>query len=197
MAGIGCIVMASGLSARYGRNKLLEALGGRAVILHTAAHLQEAGLVPLVVTRSREVKALLDGEGIDCVLHDGARKSDTMHVGLRRLGTELSGLLFMPGDQPLARPYSLRKLAEHFERRPSRAVRLGFQETVGSPVIFPSSFREDLLAYAGDRGGMEVLKRKGAPCDVVQAAFAWELWDVDTPEQMEQVREVYRNFKLS
>ena len=32
---IGCVVMASGLSARYGKNKLLEDLGGRPVILHT------------------------------------------------------------------------------------------------------------------------------------------------------------------
>ena len=32
---IGCVIMASGLSERYGRNKLLEKLAGREVILHT------------------------------------------------------------------------------------------------------------------------------------------------------------------
>ena len=29
------------------------------------------------------------------------------------------------------------------------------------------------------------------PCDGVQAEAAWELWDVDTPEKMEQIRVAY------
>ena len=58
-------------------------------------------------------------------------------------------------------------------------------------MLFPAAFREDLLAYTGDRGGLEVLRQRGAICDVVQAEEAWELWDVDTPERMEQVRRVY------
>ena len=79
---IGCILMASGLSVRYGRNKLLEKLDGREVILHTAESLIEAGFTPLTVTRSAEVKTLLDREGIPCVLHDKPRKSDTIHIGI-------------------------------------------------------------------------------------------------------------------
>lgn len=188
---IGCIVMASGRSERYGRDKLLEALGDREIILHAAGCLIAAGLAPVVVARSPAVKALLDGAGVRCVLHDGARKSDTMHVGIACVGAEVAGYLFMPGDQPLTRPASIRKLVEQFGRCPARAVRLGFGDAAGGPVLFPASFREDLLAYAGDRGGMEVLRAKNAPCDVVQADFDWELWDVDTPESMESVRRIY------
>ena len=49
---IACIIMASGLSERYGRNKLLEKLDGREVILHTAGSLKDAGFEPLTVTRN-------------------------------------------------------------------------------------------------------------------------------------------------
>ena len=49
---IGCILMASGLSERYGRNKLLEPMDGREIILHTAGNLQAAGFTPLAVTRA-------------------------------------------------------------------------------------------------------------------------------------------------
>ena len=187
---IGCIIMASGLSERYGRNKLLEKPDGREIILHTAGSLAAAGLRPLIVTRSVEVKALADREGIACVLHDGPKKSDTIHTGLEQLDPELEGYLFMPGDQPLVRPESLRKMTEQFLRRPDRAVRLGFGETAGSPVLFPGACREKLMAYTGDRGGMEVIKKEQIPCDTVQAGYEWELWDVDTPEKMEKVREV-------
>ena len=60
---IACIIMASGLSERYGKNKLLEKLGGREVILHTADSLAGAEFSPVTVTRSAEVKALMDREG--------------------------------------------------------------------------------------------------------------------------------------
>lgn len=188
---IGCILMASGHSARYGKNKLLEKLDGREIILHTAGSLTAAGFSPLAVTRSAEIKELMDREGIACVLHDGPKKSDTMHTGVLHTDPDAAGYLFMPGDQPLVRPASLRRLAEQFFRCPERAVRLGFGEKPGSPVLFPASCREDLLAYEGDRGGMEVIRRKQIPCDLVQAEKAWELWDADTPEEMERIREAY------
>ena len=136
---IGCIIMASGLSERYGRNKLLEKLDGREIILHAAACLTAAGLSPLAVTRSAEVKALLDREGICCILHDRPKKSDTIHAGLEHLGPDRAGWLFLPGDQPLVRPASVRRMAEEFLKHPARAVRLGFGETAGSPVLFPAA----------------------------------------------------------
>lgn len=188
---IGCVVMASGMSRRYGKDKLLEKLGDREVVLHTAFHLIEADFAPLAVTRSRQVAALLARAGVRCVTHDGARKSDTIHVGIENLPADAAGYLFMPADQPLVSPASLIAMAERFERCPARAVRLGFGDVAGSPVLFPASYRDALLAYAGDRGGVEVLKAQNAPCDILQAEHEWELWDVDTPEKMARVRAVY------
>ena len=187
---IGCVLMASGLSERYGKNKLLEKLDDRELILHTAASLSDAGLKPLAVTRSPEVKALLDREGIACVLHDGPLKSDTIHRGLENLPPDSTGYLFMPADQPLVHSASLQKMAAQFFSHPERAVRLCFDQTQGSPVIFPAACREALMNYTGDRGGMEVLRERQIPCDGVQAEYVWELWDADTPEEMERIREV-------
>lgn len=188
---IGCIVMASGLSERYGRNKLLEKLDGREIILHTAGSLAAAGFRPLIVTRNPEVKELAAREGIRCVTHGGPKKSDTIHTGLEQLDPDLAGYLFMPGDQPLVCPESLKKMTEQFRKNTERAVRLSFEGTPGSPVLFPAFCREKLMAYTGDRGGTEVLKAEQIPCDLTEAAFAWELWDADTPENMEKIREAY------
>ena len=63
---IGCVVMASGLSARYGRNKLLEDLGGKAVVVRVVDSLRAAGLAPVVVTRSDAVAALAERAGARC-----------------------------------------------------------------------------------------------------------------------------------
>ena len=193
MMNIGCILMASGVSARYGRNKLLEEIDGRAVILHAADSLIGAGLAPLAVTRSEEVRELMAREGIACVLHDRPKKSDTIHIGLENLAPGRAGFLFMPGDQPLVRPESLKRMAGQFFSCPGHAVRLGSGGTAGSPVLFPAFCREKLLAYEGERGGLDVLNKERIPCDVVQAAYAWELWDADTPEKMERIRQIYES----
>ena len=187
---IGCIVMASGMSVRYGKNKLLEDLGGSPVILRTVESLITAGLAPLAVTRSEAVAALMRRADVACIRHDGPLKSDTMRTGLEALSPSAAGFLFMPADQPLVEPDTLHRLAAQFLEDPSRAVRLGYGDTPGSPVLFPAACREALLAYRGDRGGMDVLREQRVPCDIVQAAHAWELWDVDTPEGMEALREV-------
>lgn len=192
---VGCVLMASGLSARYGRDKLLEGLGGREVVLRAADSLRAAGLSPVAVTRSRAVLALMQREGVEVVLHDGPRKCDTIRAGLNRVPPDAPGVLFMPADQPLVRPSSLTRLLKAFERRPERAVRLGFGGAAGSPVLFPAALRADLMAYDGDRGGAEVLRQKHAPCDVVPAGDAWELWDVDTPEMMERARRLCRSLE--
>ena len=58
-------------------------------------------------------------------------------------------------------------------------------------MLFTAFCREKLLAYTGDRGGAEVLRTERIPCDLVQAAFGWELWDVDTPENLDRVEKAY------
>ena len=39
-----------------------------------------------------------------------------------------------------------------------------------------------------------MLKVEHIPCDCVEAETAWEMWDVDTPESMEKVRNVLAEY---
>ena len=183
--------MASGLSSRYGRNKLLEKLGDKEVILHTVSNMAGAGLSPLTVTRSSEVKALLERCGYACILHDRPLKSDTIHIGLKKLEADPAGFLFVPGDQPLVMPNTICRMLQAFRENPEQPLRLGYGGSAGSPVLFPASLKEALLAYQGDRGGLEVLRQQGVPCRLLEASYEWELWDVDTPEKMNKVRKIY------
>ena len=188
---IGCIVMASGLSVRYGSNKLMEKLGDREVILHTISAAVSAGLSPVTVTRSEEVKRLLDESGYLCVLHDMPLKSDTMHIGMRHAGDAHAGWLFMQADQPLVLPETISRLVRDFLTDPESVRRLSFRGIPGCPVIFPRSMKEDLCSYQGDRGGTEILKKSGIVCRTTEAAGEWELMDADTPERMEKLRQMY------
>jgi CTP:molybdopterin cytidylyltransferase MocA len=68
-------------------------------------------------------------------------------------------------------------------------MRLSFKGVCGSPVIFPYAMKEDLLCYEGEKGGRELLRHDAF--GKFEAMNGWELWDADTPESMEKIREVY------
>ena len=211
---IGCVIMASGASRRFGggKNKLLELLGEREVILHTAENVKAAGLFPVIVTRSEEVAELVKRNGYECVLHHDPEKSATIRQGLEFLsGSRDAGCLFIPGDQPLIRPDSIRRMMEAFRKSIKKdqetkesggsIVRLSIKGEGKSPVLFPSSVFPKLLALKGNDGGSALLKAEREedlpPVLLVEAEEEAELWDCDTLSDLQRIRNFYTLNRIS
>jgi len=221
---VGCVVMASGASRRFGggRNKLLEEIGGKAMVLRTVDALSEAGLEPLIVTRSEDVCAAAGGT-YACLLHAEPEKSATIRNGLSFLqeryeksGLSMAGCLFIPGDQPLVRKESICRMLAAFTADPGAVVRLGYGGRGRSPVIFPASMFPELMKLTGEQGGSALLapspvasdlttkrscgmtegtEKPPAVCSriiVTEAKDASELMDADTPEELEKIRMIFR-----
>ena len=186
---LGCVVMASGESRRFGSNKLLAPFSGSTVLGSTAAALPTDLLDVRVVTRSSEVAELAESCGATAVLHDGPLQSDTIRAGLAAVG-DASACLFVPGDQPLLSAASVRALVLASVQHPSAIVRLAFEGVPGSPVIWPCGCFEELAALEGDVGGSELLRTRPDLADrviLVEASRACELADIDTPRQLEEL----------
>ena len=122
---VGCVIMASGLSTRFGSNKLLTPFGpGREPMLRRAFAATDTPLLAsrVVVARSPEVETLCREVSVPCLLHALPGRNDTVRLGLEALLAErpdLAGCMFLPGDQPLLRRESveslLRTFAEHLQ----------------------------------------------------------------------------------
>lgn len=183
---VGVVVMASGLSTRFGSNKLVAPLAGTPVLERTLRALPLDLVDPVVVTRWDEVCRLCGRLGIRCVRHDLPLQSDTVRAGLDA-GCNWSGCMFVTGDQPLLGERSVRAMVREFEADPSRVVRLSWKGRAAGPVLFPSELFGRLRALEGDVGGTALL-RQDSPlaqgCVLVEAQDASELEDVDTPETL-------------
>ena len=190
---IGCVVLASGESVRFGSNKLLADFGGQPMLWHLL-HALPKGLRTMVVTRSEAVEALARELGFACILHRLPEVRDTIRLGLTTL-MDTDGCLFCVGDQPMLTAATLRAVIDTFTEHPDGIVRAAYAGRQGNPALFPRALYGELCSLAEGEAGVTVIRRHAENVRTVEAQFAEELTDADTPETMQALLACYRNAK--
>lgn len=180
---IGCVVKASGISARFGGDKLLHPLWGKPLIAHVLDSLPQAFTRVAVVTRREDVAALARERGFKAILHDDPQVSGSIRLGMEAMA-DMESCAFCVGDQPGLTQASFQRLLEASASRPGRIWRLAYAEEAGSPVIFPRALFPELMALTGEQAGSIVIRRHRELLSYVQASSPLELMDVDTREQL-------------
>ena len=183
----GCVIMASGLGKRFGTNKLMADFHGKPMILRALAATEGLFSDRVVVTRHESIASLCRERNVDVVLHNLPNRNDTVRLGLEALG-DLDCCVFLPGDQPLLRRETVAMLLENWKENPDKIIRPVYEDTVGSPVLFPSWAFPELRSLPEGKGGSAVVRNH--PHDVLQVPVAdpFELADADTPETLELLK---------
>ncbi len=216
VAPIGGVIMASGLSRRFGSNKLLADFHGKPLIsrvLEITGNISSPLLARrVVVTRTPEIQALCRAEQIPVLLHQLPDRSDTVRLGIQALsgspvndihtdvflpddfstfgGHLLTGYLFCPADQPLISRESLETLCLTFSQNPDFICRLGTRKRPGMPVIFPKRLSEELLSLPAGKGGSFLAKKYPEQVLYVPVRDDFELFDADTPEALAALAQI-------
>ena len=188
--------MASGLAKRFGSNKLLAEFDGKPLLCRAFAVTE--GLHRVVVTRSTEVQALCEKYGIPVLHHAHPLRSDTVQLGLEYLLPRfpaMSGCVFLPGDQPQLTRKTLCGMVSAFCAEPDRKSQIfrlcePQSGTPGSPVLFGADYFSELLHLPDGRGGNAVARAHSGSVCLVSARNDAELRDVDTREDLNQLRQL-------
>ena len=159
----------------------------------------------IVVTRSAQVQALCKAQGVPVLLHALPGRNDTVRLGLSALlaqHPELTGCMFLPGDQPLLRRATVDQLLTAFAQTQKETERVIFRlgapagngpdPLVGSPVLFSNGFFPELLTLPENKGGHVLLKKYPAQVRTICIADSAELLDADTPEVLQQLKVLAR-----
>ena len=183
----GCIIMASGLGTRFGSNKLMASLDGAPLIANVIRACDGLFAKRVAVTRHEDVAKLCRSLGMEAVMHDEPLRSDTVRLGMQAMDG-CDTVTFIQADQPFISANTLAALLRGAETHPEFIWRVGFQGTQGAPVLFPAWAFDELRALPPGKGGGFVAKAHAQRVRCVEAASEWELFDVDTVQDLEALQ---------
>lgn len=183
----GCIITASGLGTRFGSNKLMASLDGKPLIAHAIRACDGLFAKRVAVTRHEDVAQLCRSLGMEAVMHDEPLRSDTVRLGMQAMDG-CDTVTFIQADQPFISANTLAALLRGAETHPEFIWRVGFQGTQGAPVLFPAWAFDELRALPPGKGGGFVAKAHAQRVRCVEAASEWELFDVDTVQDLEALQ---------
>ena len=180
----GCVIMASGLSKRFGGNKLTADFHGEPMIHRILAATEGIFMRRTVVTRHSTIAEICRERGIDAILHDLPYRSDTVRLGLEAMGA-VEGCMFCAADQPLLRRETLASLALSAMHDRTSIWRPRSGRNHGSPVLFPEWTFDKLTTLPQGAGGSSIVRMYPEHVRTLPVRDAFELMDVDDQETLE------------
>lgn len=183
MARIAAVLLAAGLSSRFGQaDKLLAPLDGLALAQHAAGALTQLPLhARLVVTRD----VGMDWPGFGIVANDrpeaGLSRSLALGVTAAR-ALDAEAVLVALADMPFVPAAHFVALIGRFSGPASLVASMAGADPM-PPALFGSDWFGELESLRGDRGARALLRN----ADLVRAPAQW-LVDIDRPEDLAQAR---------
>lgn len=194
-AEVAIVLLAAGLSRRFGAPKQLHPWEGRPLVRHMAekALASRAGRVIAVTGAGREeVEAALAGLPLERVHNPdfAAGQSSSVRRGLAAAeaaaGAAAAAILFLPVDMPFLAVATLDRLIAAWAgaAAPPAAVVPLYGGERGAPVLFDRRLFGELAALEGDRGGRGLLARHPHEILEIPVADPREGRDLDAPEDL-------------
>lgn len=187
MEEIGILIPAAGASSRMGgRDKLLEPVGGFALLSLVAARAREATRCVCVALPGTQGPrhAAIEGLDVDWVQVPGPSEgmAASLRAALPAMPTRLAGVMILPADMPEIDTPDLRALIDAFRDAPGLWQATAEDGTPGHPVIFPADLLVELGGVTGDRGGRDVVARHADRLQRLALPGRRAVTDLDTPE---------------
>ena len=189
MSVIAGLLLASGASRRFGSNKVVASLDGRAVVRWSAEALAGAVDATFVVVpvQADEIRGALHGLPVRWIENADAPEgmASSIRAGVAALPVEAEAVVITLGDQPLIDGGVIRDVVATWRAAPraTRAVVAEYADGRGHPVLFGASLFAELRALDGDRGARELLRAHDESVAVVRVSGVRPA-DVDTPDAL-------------
>ncbi|MEM0216157.1 MAG: nucleotidyltransferase family protein [Candidatus Bathyarchaeia archaeon] len=197
---ISLIVLAAGSSIRFGRNKLLEKIGGISIIervVKSAVSSKADEVVVVLGYESEKIRAVLKNFNCKFVFNENFREgqSSSVKAGVRSVMGYADAVMILPGDLALITPASINKVIEEYEKSGAPVVVASYRGFLGHPILFDKSLFNEIMKISEEKEGLkaivnqyrDLIKRAEVNSDEV-------LIDIDYEEDILKILHRFQSF---
>lgn len=194
MRRTGIVILAAGASRRLGTPKQLVRFQQQSLLKRILRTAQHTAASPVVVVLGAYADTILqdvqDSAATVVINHDWeSGMGSSIQTGVReliRIGQNVSDALILLCDQPFITPSLLEELISTHHRQNKGITACTYGGATGTPVIFHQRYFPRLLALNGQEGAKKIILQH--PEDLATVPFPDGIIDIDTPNDLEQLR---------
>ncbi len=188
------IVLAAGLSTRFGRNKLLEKIDGSTMIervVKSAVSSRADEVVVVLGHEAQRVKEALKKFECKFVFNKDFKKGQSYSVkaGVKSVMGYADAVMVLPGDVALITPRSINMVIEEYEKCGSPIVVASYKGRTGHPILFDRSLFDEIMEISEETMGLKaVVNRHRDSVKKVETGSNEVLIDVDSEEDLKRLQ---------
>ena len=191
------IVLAAGMSSRFGRPKQLLELGGKPVIEWTLKACLDSQLESIYLILGYKHQQILKkiSKEIRCSLRNvivnnnyKSGQSTSLQAGIRAIGDAYPSAMFILGDQPFIDSPTINHLLERFWVSGKNICVPFYQKKRGNPVIFSTLFYDKINSIKGDIGARGIIEDHPGHILSVPVKRLSFFHDIDTQRDFEKAQ---------
>jgi len=193
-SGIELIVMAAGLSRRFGSNKLMADFRDRPLVSWIFEAIKSAGCAPGAVTvvwNDPDIAVIAESYGFNTCFNPSPDEGQAASIRLGLAASkEADAYMFMTADQPLLRRETISGMLESFPAGQGKIMLAAYRGNTGNPVVFDRKYKASLMQLKGDTGGKQIIRQHPEAVVWYEIEYAEELMDVDRAEDLAHLSKI-------
>jgi molybdenum cofactor cytidylyltransferase len=177
-----------------GRNKLLAEINGKSMIHRVVQAALQSKVDEVIVVLGWEadlIRETLTDLPCNFVLNREfeSGQSSSVKAGLKAVSKETRALLVLPGDVARIDSRSINMVIDEYNENRDPIVVAGHHEEWGHPILFDKSLFHEIEHINEQTYGLKsVVRQHEREVRVVEAATANVLRDIDSPEDLKELR---------
>ncbi len=190
---IDAILMASGISKRFGENKAFLPFKNRTFIEHILHVISNSNILHVKAVINPQLYEYLSKKNlhvkIELIKNNEYLKGQSKSIKLGVESCEKSdGYMFLSLDQPLLSVDTINLVLKNFEQ--GKIIVPKYEDKNGLPTIFDKKFANELKNIKGDIGGRDIIKKHFKDVKFVKIENPLEGLDIDTKDDFEKLKEL-------
>jgi CTP:molybdopterin cytidylyltransferase MocA len=190
---ISCIVLAAGLSSRFGASKPLAQIGTRTLIETIQEKLLLTKLDEIVIVLGHQADTIIPliskNHRVTTAINANyfLGQTSSFKCGLAKINPNTQGIMLLPVDMPVLQPDTIDELIDVFLKKSCLILIPTYQDRKGHPPIFSVTIKKELENLKNDEPLSHIIHQHEPDITKFPVADEGVVLSFNTPAELQEI----------